>query len=178
MILIERAIRAVSAVLMALAAIALILMMVQVTLDVAGKYLLTSPVPVTLELVSNYYMVLVVFLPLAAVELKDGHIHVELIHARLPRVGRRILDLVAHALAFVFYSLVMVYGWESAMKKFAVGEFLMGQYSLIIWPSRFVVPVGCALIAILLVLKFVRDAIRLANPDKDHDDSNLLGDLT
>lgn len=164
---IERAIRSVSAVLMAVAALALILMMLMVTVDVAGKYLFTAPVPVTLEMVSNYYMVAVVFLPLAAVELMNGHIHVELIHARLPRVGRRILDVVAHVLAFVFFAMLTVYGWEVAMKKFEVGEFLMGQYSLIIWPSRFLVPVGCGLIAVLLILRTVRSSILLARPDLD-----------
>ncbi len=167
---IERAIRAVSSAVMAVAAVALILMMLMVTLDVAGKYLFTAPVPVTLEMVSNYYMVAVVFLPLAAVELTGGHIHVELIHARLPRVGRRILDVAAHALACLFFTLVAIYGGEVALKKYEVGEFLMGQYSLIIWPSRFLVPVGCGLIALLLALKAVRSAIHLARPDLDHDD--------
>ncbi|MGR3781167.1 MAG: TRAP transporter small permease subunit [Albimonas sp.] len=172
---IERAIRAVSGAVMALAAVALILMMLMVTLDVAGKYLFTAPVPVTLEMVSNYYMVAVVFLPLAAVELSGGHIHVELIHARLPRVGRRILDIAAHALACLFFGMLAVYGWEVAVKKFEVGEFLMGQYSLIIWPSRFLVPLGCGLIAVLLVLKTVRSAIRLARPDLDHEEPSAHG---
>lgn len=168
--LIERAIRAVSSVVMALAAVALILMMLMVTLDVVGKYIFTAPVPVTLEMVSNYYMVAVVFLPMAAVELWSGHIHVELIHARLPRVGRRILDVTAHALAFLFFAMLTVFGWEVAMEKFEVGEYLMGQYSLVIWPSRFLVPLGCGLIAALLILKTVRSAIQLARPDLDPDD--------
>ncbi|SFI97651.1 TRAP transporter small permease subunit [Albimonas pacifica] len=172
---IERAIRAVSAVVMALAAVALILMMLMVTLDVAGKYLFVAPVPVTLEMVSNYYMVAVVFLPLAAVELTGGHIHVELIHARLPRVGRRILDIAAHALACLFFTMLTAYGWEVAVKKFEVGEFLMGQYSLIIWPSRFLVPLGCGLIAVLLALKTVRAAVHLARPDLDHEEPSAHG---
>ena len=65
---IDRMIDLLSFVFMAIAAIALTLMMGHVTVDVAGKYLLNAPVPVTLEMVSNYYMVAVVFLPLAAAE--------------------------------------------------------------------------------------------------------------
>ena len=167
---IQRAIGAVSAVLMAVAGVALLLMMIQVTLDVAGKYLFTAPVPVTLEMVSNYYMVAAVFLPMAAVELGGGHIHVELIHARLPRVGRRLLDLVAHLLALIFFLMLTVYGFEVAMEKMEVGEFLMGQYSLIIWPSRFLVPAGCVLMVLLSALKATDAGLRMINPALDHDD--------
>ncbi|MEC9435590.1 MAG: TRAP transporter small permease [Pseudomonadota bacterium] len=169
--LVEKLIGLVSFAFMAVAAVALTLMMAHVTVDVAGKYLLNAPVPVTLEMVSNYYMVAVVFLPLAAVEKVNGHIHVELIYSALPRVGRRLLDVTAHALALGFFAMLMRYSWVSAVRKFNVGEFIMGTYPLLIWPSRFLVPVGCALIAALLVLRLVRAVIRLVRADLDTTDA-------
>ena len=169
---IDRMIDLLSFVFMAIAAIALTLMMGHVTVDVAGKYLLNAPVPVTLEMVSNYYMVAVVFLPLAAVEKVNGHIHVELIYSALPRVGRRVLDVAAHALALGFFAMLMRYSWVSAVRKFEVGEFIMGTYPIIIWPSRFLVPLGCGLIAAFLVLRLVRAVIRLVRADLDDTDAD------
>lgn len=58
-----RVIDAISAVLMVVGSIALMLMMVHVTVDVVGKFVFSQPVPMTLEIVSNYYIVAVVFLP-------------------------------------------------------------------------------------------------------------------
>ena len=57
------------------------------------------------------------------------------------------------------------------MRKFEVGEFIMGTYPIIIWPSRFLVPLGCGLIAAFLVLRLVRAVIRLVRADLDDTDA-------
>lgn len=162
---VERAIALVSDALMLVGGIALVLMMTQVTLDVAGKYVLNAPVPVTLEMVSNYYMVAVVFLPLAVVERRNGHIHVELLYALLPRVARGLLDLLSCALGIFFFGLLTRAAWDVALRKYQVGEYIMGSYHVIIWPSRFLVPLGAALITLVLLLKFLRSAVVLVRPD-------------
>lgn len=169
--IIDQLIDLVSKIFMAAAVIALTLMMGHVTVDVIGKYMFNSPIPVTLEMVSNYYMVAVVFLPLAAVEKVNGHIHVELIYSALPRVGRRILDVTAYTLALSFFFMLMRYSWVSAVRKFNVGEFIMGTYPVLVWPGRFLVPLGCGLIAALLVLRLVRSVIRLFRADLDITDA-------
>ena len=43
--------------------IAVALMMFHITIDVVGKFGLDQPVPATIALVSNYYMVVIAFLP-------------------------------------------------------------------------------------------------------------------
>ncbi|SEQ58929.1 TRAP transporter small permease subunit [Thalassovita taeanensis] len=164
------AISLISKFLMLFAGVALVLMMTQVTVDVVGKFLLNQPVPMTLELVSNYYMVAVVFLPLAAVELIDGNIKVDLIYTHLPRVMKRSLDLVAYLFATFLFWFLTTSTWNVAVKKYHVGEFIMGSYSVPIWQSRFLVPIGCALVCALLILKLLRTALHLIRPDLDDAD--------
>lgn len=164
---IDRALGLLSGALMLVGGTALIAMMAQVTADVVGKYFLNAPVPMTLEMVSNYYMVAVVFLPLGAVERAGANIHVELVYAALPRVARRLLDLLAYGLGVFFFGMLTRVAWEVAVEKFEVGEFIMGSYSVVIWPSRFLVPVGASIITAVLVLKLVRSAFALARPDLD-----------
>ncbi|SMF30106.1 TRAP-type C4-dicarboxylate transport system, small permease component [Tistlia consotensis] len=157
---------------MVVGGVALVLMMTQVTLDVAGKYFLNAPLPVTLEVVSNYYMVAVVFLPLAAVERRNGHIHVELLYSLLPRVARGLLDLLACGLGIFFFGLMTRAAWTVALRKFHVGEFIMGSHHVVIWPSRFLVPLGAGLITVILVLKFLRGAVALVRPDLAPDEAS------
>lgn len=165
----EQAIGRLAQALSLIGAVALVLMMTQVTLDVLGKYLFNQPVPMTLEAVSNYYMVAVVFLPLGAVERRNGHIHVELIYGYLPRIPRRVLDVLAYGLGVAFMGLLTQSTWVVAVRKYEVGEFIMGSYSVITWPSRFLVPAGAAVITLLLFLKLVRSAVAFVRPDLDPD---------
>lgn len=152
---------------MVVAGTALMLMMIQVSADVFGKFVLHAPIPVTLEMVSNYYMVAVVFLPFAAVERMEGNIHVEMIYVRLPRVAKRVLDIISYSL-FIWLIWLLTSGtWAVAMKKYNVGEFIMGSYPIVIWPTRFLVPLGCGLLLILLIVKLVRAVILLFRPDLD-----------
>lgn len=160
---------------MVLGGIALLAMMVHVTADVVGKFVFRRPVPATLEMVSNYYMVAVVFLPLAAVERRQGNIHVELIYAHLPRVLKRILDIATYCLFSWFLWLLVTSTWKVAMKKYAVGEFIMGTYSIEIWQTRFLVPVGAGLALALVVTKLGRAVVFLFRADLDTSDAPVGG---
>jgi TRAP-type C4-dicarboxylate transport system permease small subunit len=55
-----------------------VVMMVHVTLDVAGRNLFNAPIVGTIEIVSAYYMAPLAFLPLAIITRERGHIIVEL----------------------------------------------------------------------------------------------------
>ncbi len=66
------------------AAIALVAMMLQVSADVIAKLAFNAPLPLPSALVTEYYMVAVAFLPLAAGEYRQAHIHVDIFVQRLP----------------------------------------------------------------------------------------------
>ncbi|MGB3556313.1 MAG: TRAP transporter small permease subunit [Jannaschia sp.] len=171
-----RVIDTISGLMMLVGGIALMAMMIHVTADVIGKFAFGAPVPVTLEMVSNYYMVAVVFLPFAAVERMNGNIHVDLIYAHLPRVAKRILDIVAYSFfAWLFWLLVSA-TWDVAIKKYVVGEFIMGSYSIAIWPTRFLVPLGCGLALLLVLVKLGRAVFLLFRADLDRPDGPETGD--
>ena len=66
------------------AGILIILMMIHVAVDVFCRIVLNAPLYGTLEIVAGYYMVAVVFLPLAYVSGGEGHIFIELFTSKLP----------------------------------------------------------------------------------------------
>ncbi len=138
-----------------IAALALGLMMLHVTADVVGKYAFNSPIPGTAEVVASYYMVSAVFLPLAWVEIREGSIMVEILYDLLPGLGRRICLFLATVLSAVFYGGLAWLSWAPAVKAWQIGEVVEGTWRVVVWPTKFLLPIGLALACVVMVLRLV-----------------------
>lgn len=154
----ERLVRTVSNALMWVACLAITLMMLHVTFDVFGKYVFRTPVPATFEAVEVYYMVWLVFLPFAYVARGEGQIFVELFTRSLkPRV-MGLIDVGAGVLALVWLLLLVWYSGEEAVTMTQEGEFRqISEGFIYMWPSRWVIPIGCAAMALAVVARIGQD---------------------
>ncbi len=152
----ETATRKASGAVNLVAAVAVVAMMLHVNLDVLGRYLFNAPLPMTTEVVSAYYMVAVVFLPLAAIEWRDGHISVEIVTQFIGARTQRLLLIITGLLAAAYFAAITWRTWLVAIDKYQLGEFITGVATLSIWPTRFLVPLGCGLIVVVLVIKAAR----------------------
>lgn len=130
-----------------------VLMMVHVVADIVARNLLATTIPATLELVSRYYMPALIFLPLAFVERSNGHIQVTFIFNTLPAVVRRLLTPVILALVAVVFAAMGWVALEEAITKYRIGEFLMGEVPVPLWPGRFLAPIGFFAMAGLTAVK-------------------------
>jgi TRAP-type C4-dicarboxylate transport system permease small subunit len=119
-----------------------LLMMIHICADVALKYLFNWPIPATLEVVSAYYMVASVFLPIAAVELAHSSISVDTVYQFLPRRGRIAAMALVFAASAAVYLLLAWISWGDARRSFTFGEVMFGTVPLVVWPSRFLMPLG------------------------------------
>ncbi len=138
-------------------AIAVALMMLQITADVIGKFVFLAPVPATITLVSNYYMVVVAFLPLAFCERGNGHISVEVLTELMPMRAQHHLGAFATLLSAIIFALLTWRGWLDAVKKQDIGAFIMEQGTkVLIWPSHYLLPIGTGLMVLVLVFKLAR----------------------
>lgn len=152
MVAIDWLIRRASGALTFVASVCLILMMLQIVLDVALKYLFNAPIEGNLEIVSRYYMVGVVFLPLAMVEFRHGHINVDLFVQLLPRRLRSYVYAFGCLIALGFFSLLTYQTFLDAVYATRVNEMLMGTIYVVIWPARWALPVGFLLIDLAALL--------------------------
>ena len=138
-----------------IAGVALVLMMLHICADVFMKYVFNSPVQGTLEIVSGYYMVIAVYLPLPLVEWLRQAIVVDVIFIRMPRAMKIACVLI------VLASLVAVYGafawqtWLDAMRAYGRNEIAMGPAQTVIWPARFVLPIGFGLASVIGLWHFM-----------------------
>jgi TRAP-type C4-dicarboxylate transport system permease small subunit len=139
-----------------LAGVAMFLMMVQVSFDVVLKYVFNWPIPMTLETVSSYYMVALVFLPLGIVTRDHEHISVELFTQGLNDKWMAFTNATAGVLASA-YVVVMFYrsGQEAIHKTIIQESWETAILDMQVWPSRWFVPIGCALMTIYLLIHVI-----------------------
>lgn len=139
----------------------LLLMMLHVTVDVLMKYLFSYPIIGTLEIVSYYYMVAAVFLPLAAVERKHAHIFVEVFTQSLPARPQSLINGVAVLLGAAY---VAVLTWQTgveAVRQTAVLEAWDATFfDIPVWPTRWFLPIGCGALTLFMLLHGVRDLVQ------------------
>lgn len=132
-----------------LAGLILLVMMLHVTADVFMKYAFNQPIQGTLEIVAFYYMVASVFLPLALVEFTRTSIAVDMFFDHFPRAARIGLMVFVLFACAVFYGALAWITWEDALRSFARREIVMGPINVPIWPTRFLLPLGFAMGALM-----------------------------
>jgi TRAP-type C4-dicarboxylate transport system permease small subunit len=152
-----RALDALTNILVVVSAVAISLMAVHIVADVSGRYLFRAPLPGTVEFVATYYMVVLVFLPLALVQRRDGHFVAGLFTDHLPLpVKNRLIAVTQLAMAAVA-ALLAWCGVTAAVYATQTGEQVQpGLFIIYTWPARWLVPIGLGLMALQALVNTVR----------------------
>lgn len=138
-----------------------VLMMVHISVDVAAKYLFQTPLPGTITVVSNYYMVLVAFLPLAFAERRNGHIAVEVLTTHFPPRVQRVLGIFSMLFCAAVFGALTWQSWVEAGRAMAVGAFeIEFDQKLLTWPARYLLPLGAGLMTVALLAKTLLALLR------------------
>lgn len=149
-------------ILIVIAGTILLAAILHVTADVVLKLIFSRPIPGTIIYVSNYYMTMIVFLPLASAELRNQHILVDLWPVDEQRFSHMLTLRFTWAFSAAVYFLLAWNTLKDAMRKHAEGEYALDQSGLVItWPSYYVLPFGLGLIAVLLTFKVFRPSLSL-----------------
>lgn len=133
------------------ACLVMLLMMLHITLDVAVRYFFNGQIVGTLEWVSFYYMVALVFLALGYVEYNNENIRVDLFTQMMPKQVQLGLYVFACVLGLTFFGMLF---WQSLLDAFHAtqrSEEAMSNFRFLIWPARWLLPIGFAgaLLAVL-----------------------------
>ncbi|MZR30688.1 TRAP transporter small permease [Sneathiella litorea] len=120
--------------------VALVVMMLHITAEVLLRSFANVTIPGTIELVSVYYMVFVVFFGIALVQLDNDQLFVEIFMQWAPKKTLRLVDGFG-AILTAAYAGILGYGaWLEARSSTKFGEMIpVRGYDLITWPSRWVV---------------------------------------
>ncbi|HAE49206.1 MAG TPA: TRAP transporter small permease [Tistrella mobilis] len=148
--------------------LAVTLMMLHITADVVVRNLFGIALPGTIAAVSNFYMLVVAFLPLAYAEEGDKHISVEVVTDLLPARAQAVLRGFAYVLSAAVFIAMTRQSWLEAMKKQAVGAFVIQEgWRIPIWPSYYILPVGTALMALVVLYRLATHVTGAASGLRD-----------
>ncbi|WP_370400415.1 TRAP transporter small permease subunit [Sulfitobacter sp. JB4-11] len=137
--------------------------------DVVGTQVLLIPVPGPRELTEST-MVLIVFGALAYAQIRRAHIRVELVYFQMPPRVRAVMDVITDLAAIAFFGLILSEAISEAQYSLQIGEATVGLIRFPLWPARFILAAGCALMILQLVLHLIEDVIRVKSGKGLHND--------
>lgn len=123
--------------------------------DVVGRFFFNQPIPGTTELVKTAILG-IVFLGVAYTLHREGHIRTTVLIKRLPPKAAAAIEAAGALIGIIIFSLMVYYGWEAAMKAFAVKEFEGVQLRVPTYPSRFIMVLGSALLVIQYFINLIK----------------------
>ncbi|MGX1307515.1 TRAP-type C4-dicarboxylate transport system permease small subunit [Amorphus suaedae] len=139
-----------------LASLGALVMMVHICAEVVSRNLFGTPIPATVEIVSQYYMVLLAFLPIAWLERRGGMVSVEAIDFLLSPAARRWSDVSVSLVSAAVYAGLAYTTWLVALKNYATGTFVTAlEVALPTWPTYFLPPLGFALAVLVTLFRAV-----------------------
>jgi TRAP-type transport system small permease protein len=142
--------------------VGLVAMTVTTVIDVGGRYLFNRPLPGALEL-SELFMVFLVFGAFAVTELRNGHVDIDVLVAKLPPRGRALSETFAALLSAAFWGAIT---WRTALHAenvWRAGE-TTPNLGLPIGPFVWVAVIGTLLFTLALLARTFAALTRLRRP--------------
>ncbi len=146
-----------------LAALAICAILVAISLDVTLRTIFRAPLTGTMEVVSFYCMIPVVFLPIMMLELRGQHIDTDLFYNLFPVSLKRLSIVISGMLSIGIYGMLTYFTFEQALSSTLRREVSMGVNLMPIWPVRWVLPFAFATSALGALLLCFRALKQRAN---------------
>ncbi len=141
-------------------AVALVGTMLLVCADVFGRYLLSEPIPGTLEIVSSYMMVAIIYLPIAYVQARRQNVMVDLFTMRLNDRAKAALDVAACVIGIVYIGLLTWLVFGEAVDATHVREFKDIYVAFLpVWPARWLLVISFGVMFFVFLLQAISDAL-------------------
>ena len=130
----------------------ILLLMVYTVVDVFLRYVFNAPFKSVYE-VTEFFMAAIVFLGIAFTGWVGGHIAVDVFAKWLDRPAWRFLNA---SIAFVGAALFALIAYRSGLETFATIHQVSNRLAWPHFPFRLTVVLGCALLALVLVIQGVQ----------------------
>ena len=134
-------------------------MMLMIVADIILRAIFNMPLPSTVE-ISESAMVFIAFLAFGYTEATGGHIRVDILASRLSERAASWLNIVGCLVGMFFFSLILWDTGQHAIESWHVREFMTGVLPLPVYPAKFMVPLGCALLIVQFLVGLVRSSFK------------------
>jgi len=135
-----------------IASIILFFMMLLTVADVFLRKVFSRPIMGSVE-VTEFMMVGLVFFSLAQTEVLNRHVKVDLLMSRLGERTQGLIDMITQFVCFLLFGAITWSTLVYSAKMRASGEVSQDLW-IPIYPFVYIVVVGCALLSLILFIKF------------------------
>jgi TRAP-type C4-dicarboxylate transport system permease small subunit len=142
-----------------IASIILFFMMLLTVADVFLRKVFSRPIMGSVE-VTEFMMVGLVFFSLAQTEVLNRHVKVDLVMNRLGERTQGLIDMITQFVCFLLFGAITWSTLIYSAKMRASGEVSQDLW-IPIYPFVYVVVMGCALLSIILLVKFLMALIKM-----------------
>lgn len=150
-----------------ISSLTLLAMCLIVGFEVASRYLFNSPTIWAWD-INVQLMLLMLMFGIAEVYRRDAHVRVDVVTASLSRRTRAIIEICMAPVFFFVTVLVVWTGWDYFMHAFARNQTASTMFAPLLWPIKFTLPLGGAVLLLQGIAKLVRDiAIALGHDEAD-----------
>lgn len=133
-----------------------LLMFLILLLAVACRYLLNSPISWANELTQFLFGIYAIMAG-GYLLAHNAHVNVDLLHSKLGRRGRAILDLFTSVMFFIFTLALLYFATDMALESFGNRQTSNSSWDPPIWPVKAFLPIGTLLLVLQGVVKFLQD---------------------
>lgn len=142
----------------------IMVMMLLVVTNVAGRYVFNITVHGALE-ITEFIMVGIVYFTMAHTQAIKAHIRVDLLVGLMPHRTRLIFDLITYVFGFAIFALIT---WQTGLSFLDSWEYLEetdGYINFPIYPAKFAIPIGCFMFCIRFFVDIVDVIKQLTGKD-------------
>jgi TRAP-type mannitol/chloroaromatic compound transport system permease small subunit len=136
------------------------LMMIAVMREVIGRYLFHNPSDWSLEL-CGYLLVGLAYLAAAFTEIQEGHIRIDFLYERFRGKTKALADTLISFFGLCWGLMLVWQGGRVAFHSLSIGACSADAMMWPLFPSQIIVPIGAALLCLVLIGKIIRNISHL-----------------
>jgi TRAP-type transport system small permease protein len=156
--------------------IGLLAMMLLLTFDTAGRYILSKPIQGSYEITELVLMIMVVFLALSNCFKLGDQVKIDFFYQKFPIKVRVLLDGVMYIFSAAAFILIGSLGWELAHNALKHSEQTFGVISIPMVFSYIWIPIGVGVLSLRLLFESLkRFAYLKGSSSIDEDELNIGG---
>jgi TRAP-type C4-dicarboxylate transport system permease small subunit len=136
-----------------IAVVFLFVIMVLVVADVFMRYAMNRPFAFTYDLIGLYLLAGVFFFTLSDALREHAHVGVDILLSRFSPAGRRLSEIITALAGLFVFILICKVGFERALENYEQHDVLAGAIPWPTWVSAALVPFGCGVLVLRLLLQ-------------------------
>ncbi|MEV9640783.1 TRAP transporter small permease subunit [Mammaliicoccus sciuri] len=148
-----------------LSAAALFIMMVWIFADVIMRYFFNSPIAGTMEITSEYFMVIIVYLGISYTLKHNGHVKVDLLESKLSKSFKVALSIFKDLLVLIILGLMLVSNINLFFDYYERGITSVGSIEYLLAPAFLVMALGVLMVIARLIFNVVESISSLSKQE-------------